>query len=49
LLRALIPLQIRWVGQASIIAAHDEELLELLVRSGCAGLLIGLRVSNLRI
>jgi hypothetical protein len=27
LLRALIPLELRWVGQASINAAHDEELL----------------------
>ena len=39
--RALIPLKIRWVGQASINAAHDEELLDLLRQSGCAGVLIG--------
>jgi radical SAM superfamily enzyme YgiQ (UPF0313 family) len=39
--RALIPLKIRWVSQASINAAHDEEFLDLLVRSGCAGVLIG--------
>src|ERR1700722_10995228 len=39
--RALIPLKIRWVSQASINAAHDEEFLELLVRSGCMGVLIG--------
>ena len=39
--RALIPLGIRWVSQASINAAHDEEFLDLLVRSGCQGVLIG--------
>jgi radical SAM superfamily enzyme YgiQ (UPF0313 family) len=42
LLRALIPLKIRWVGQAGIGVAFDDELLELLVQSGCQGLLIGL-------
>jgi radical SAM superfamily enzyme YgiQ (UPF0313 family) len=40
--RALAPLGIRWVSQASINAAHDEEFLDLLVRSGCQGVLIGL-------
>jgi radical SAM superfamily enzyme YgiQ (UPF0313 family) len=39
--RALIPLGIRWVSQASINAAHDEEFLDLIVRSGCQGLLVG--------
>jgi radical SAM superfamily enzyme YgiQ (UPF0313 family) len=39
--RALIPLRIRWVSQSSINAAHDEEFLELLSRSGCQGVLIG--------
>jgi radical SAM superfamily enzyme YgiQ (UPF0313 family) len=32
---------VRWVGQCSIDAARDEEFLELLARSGCAGVLIG--------
>ena len=41
LLRALIPLNIRWVTQMSINAAHDEEFLSLLTRSGCKGVLIG--------
>jgi radical SAM superfamily enzyme YgiQ (UPF0313 family) len=40
-LRELIPLGLRWVSQIAIPAAHDEELLELLVRSGCMGVLIG--------
>jgi radical SAM superfamily enzyme YgiQ (UPF0313 family) len=44
--RALIPLGIRWVSQASINAAHDEEFLDLIVRSGCQGLLIGFESLN---
>ncbi|MCK6626609.1 MAG: B12-binding domain-containing radical SAM protein [Anaerolineae bacterium] len=44
--RALIPLKLRWVSQASINAAHDEEFLELLVQSGCEGLLIGFESLN---
>ncbi len=45
-LRALEPLKIRWVGQASINAAHDEEFLALLVQSGCQGVLIGFESLN---
>jgi radical SAM superfamily enzyme YgiQ (UPF0313 family) len=41
LLRALIPLKLRWITQMSINAAHDEEFLDLLSRSGCMGVLIG--------
>ena len=41
LYRALIRLNVRWVSQASINAAHDEEFLDLLRRSGCMGVLIG--------
>jgi len=44
--RALIPLRVRWVSQASINAAHDEEFLDLLVRSGCQGVLIGFESLN---
>lgn len=40
--RALAPLGIRWVSQASINAAHDEEFLRLIKASGCQGLLIGI-------
>ena len=46
LYRALIPLNVRWVSQASINAAHDEEFLDLLSRSGCEGLLIGFESLN---
>ena len=44
--RALIPLKIRWVSQASINAAHDEEFLQLLKASGCQALLIGFETLN---
>ncbi len=40
-LRALAPLGIKWVSQSSINAAHDEEFLSLLSKSGCQGVLIG--------
>lgn len=51
LYRKLIPAKIRWVSQASINVAHDEEFLRLIKESGCQGLLIGietLNVANLR-
>jgi radical SAM superfamily enzyme YgiQ (UPF0313 family) len=41
LMRALIPLKIRWVSQTAINAAFDEEALDLMRRSGCVGTLIG--------
>lgn len=41
LYRQLAKYRIRWVSQASINAAHDEEFLDLIARSGCQGLLIG--------
>jgi len=44
--RGLIPLGIRWVSQSSINAAHDEEFLDLLARSGCQGVLIGFESLN---
>lgn len=46
LLRALIPLRVRWVAQAGIEFAFDDELLELAALSGCAGLLIGFESLN---
>jgi radical SAM superfamily enzyme YgiQ (UPF0313 family) len=42
LCRELAPLGIGWVGQASIHVARDAELLDLLVESGCRGVLIGM-------
>ena len=38
-LRALVPLRIRWVSQASIDMTDDPELMDLLEASGCRGLL----------
>ncbi len=45
-MRALVPLKIRWVSQASINVAYDEEYLELMARSGCVGVLIGFESLN---
>ncbi len=42
LFRRLIPLNLRWFGLSTVLLAHDEELMELLSRSGCKGLLLGL-------
>ena len=41
LLRALIPLNVRWVSQAGIEQTRDPELLQLFVESGCLGNVIG--------
>ncbi len=41
LFRALIPLKIKWVSQASITLAEDDELLSLAKQSGCIGITIG--------
>ncbi len=41
LFKALIPLKIKWVGQTDILIAKNTELLDLMVDSGCQGVLIG--------
>lgn len=41
LYRAMIPLQIRWLGLATTRLADDTELLQLAAKSGCKGVLIG--------
>jgi len=46
LFRALIPLKIRWVGQASISFLKETELLQLAADSGCKILFIGLESVN---
>lgn len=51
LFRALIPLKIRWVSQASLTMVRDPELLRLMRDSGCLGVLVGiesLSAENLR-
>ena len=57
----MIPLRRRWLAQGTVSLAQDLELLELMRRSGCLGLLIGfesvqkaaqnevMKISNLRI
>lgn len=42
LLKELIPLRILWIGQATISAAEDRELIELARKSGCIELAVGL-------
>ncbi len=42
LFKALIPLRILWIGQATISAAEDRELIELARKSGCIELAVGL-------
>jgi len=41
LLRAMVPMRKRWVGQCSIEIADDPELLRLAHEAGCCGLFIG--------
>jgi radical SAM superfamily enzyme YgiQ (UPF0313 family) len=41
LLRALIPLKKKWIGQASLAGLRDKETVRLMAESGCIGLLIG--------
>jgi radical SAM superfamily enzyme YgiQ (UPF0313 family) len=38
---ALIPLKVKWVSQASIDMLEDKELMDLMMRSGCLGHVIG--------
>jgi radical SAM superfamily enzyme YgiQ (UPF0313 family) len=42
LFAALIPLDVEWFGLSTVLLAHDPELMELVARSGCRGLLLGL-------
>jgi radical SAM superfamily enzyme YgiQ (UPF0313 family) len=42
LFRALVPLRIHWIGQGSLQAAQDPELVRLMRESGCMGILVGI-------
>lgn len=42
LFEALLPLNLRWVGQGDLSMAKDEELLNLMARSGCTAMFVGL-------
>ncbi len=46
LFHALKPLGIQWMSQASVNVARDPALLDLMVESGCLGLLIGFESLN---
>jgi radical SAM superfamily enzyme YgiQ (UPF0313 family) len=41
LLQALIPLRLKWMASAPSDVVYDSELFDLMVRSGCEGVLIG--------
>lgn len=41
LFRALIPLKIRWVSQATLDMTQDLELMDLMAKSGCLGHVVG--------
>lgn len=42
LFSALIPLNIKWFGLSTVLIAHNQDLMALMARSGCKGLLLGL-------
>lgn len=46
LFTALIPLDVRWFGLSTSLIGRDHELMELMARSGCSGLLIGFETIN---
>ena len=41
LFTALVPLKIKWFGLSTSLIGRDRDLMELMARSGCSGLLIG--------
>ena len=42
LFTCMLPLNVSWFGLSTVLIAHDRELMELMARSGCKGLLLGL-------
>jgi radical SAM superfamily enzyme YgiQ (UPF0313 family) len=46
LFRALIPLKVHWVSQGSIDMTQDRELMALMVKSGCVGMVVGFESIN---
>lgn len=38
----LIPLKVQWYGLSTVLIGHDPALMELMAKSGCKGLLLGL-------
>lgn len=46
LFSAMIPLGIKWAGLSSLDISEDDELLDLIVKSGCIGMLLGFESFN---
>ena len=46
LLRAIIPLKIKWSGQSALTSLEDDEILDLMNESGCEVLAIGFETIN---
>jgi radical SAM superfamily enzyme YgiQ (UPF0313 family) len=46
LFRELMPLKVRWVSQASLDMTQDRELMDLMVKSGCLGHVVGFESIN---
>jgi len=46
LMREVAPLKVRWMTQASLDVADDDELLDLMAASGCQCLIVGLESLN---
>ena len=46
LFTALATLRIQWFGLSTVLIAHDRGLMELMARSGCKGLLLGMETIN---
>ncbi len=46
LFEAMIPLKIKWAGLSTLDITDDDELLDLLVKSGCIGMLLGFESFN---
>jgi radical SAM superfamily enzyme YgiQ (UPF0313 family) len=46
LFTALVPLRVQWYVLSTVLIAHDSELMELMARSGCKGLLLGLETMS---
>lgn len=42
LLTAMVPLKVRWFGLSTVLITLDPELVQLMARSGCMGVLLGL-------
>ena len=42
LFEALMPMKLQWIGQGDLSMAKDPEMLDLMRRSGCIGMFVGI-------